>query len=194
MFPTSSPVRFPVPPLSSLSSSSSVAPPPPDFSHASIPSALGISWPGFAAPAGSAVAPVVSAAPVSLSDPLPLPSAPSLFRPFFADPGPSAQVPSVPFSRSLPSAPAAPVLAHASSSSFASADPLSFSAPASSSSFSAPDELPMGSATDALPPDDDSAVPDSICSEFRRMLAFLVDLFPQAAGSHSSPPPPRALF
>ena len=39
-----------------------------------------------------------------------------------------------------------------------------------------------------------AAVPDSFRSEFHRMLAFLVDLFPQAAGSQSAPPPPRALF
>ena len=192
MFPASSPVRFPAPPLSSLPSSA--APPPPQvFSHSLLPSASGVSWSGFAAPVGSAVAPVVSAAPVSLSDPLPPPSAPFLFRPFSADPGPSAQVPSISFSHSLPSPPAAPVLAHVSSSSFASADPLSFSAP-TSSSFVAPDELPVGVAPDALPHDDDSAVPDSVRSEFRRMLAFLVDLFSQAVGSHSSPPPPRALF
>ena len=143
------------------------------------------------------VAPGVSVVPVSLSAPLP-PSALSLFHPFSADPGPSAQVPSVPFSHHLPSAPAAPVLAPGSS--FSSSDPLSFAAP-SSSAFVALDELPVGAALDALPPDDDSAVPDSVRSEFRRMLAFLVDLFPQAAGSHSSPPPPpppppppRALF
>ena len=148
------------------------------------------------APGGSAVAPVVSAAPVSLSSSLPPPSAPSLFRPSSADPGPSAPVPSVPFSHSLPSAPLAPVLAHASASScssFRASAPLSFSTPASSSS-AAPDELPMGAAPDALPPDDDSAVPDSVRSEFRRMLSFLVGLFPQAVGSHSSPPPPQALF
>ena len=132
---------------------------------------------------------------LSLSAPLPPPSAPSLFRPFSADPRPSVPVPSVPFSHSLPSTLSAPVLAHASaaSSSFPASDPLSFLAPASSS-FVAPDELPMGAAPDALPPDDDSAVPDYVRSEFRRMLSFLVDLFPQAAGYHSSPPPPWALF
>ena len=134
------------------------------------------------------MAPGVSAVPVSLSAPLP-PSAPSLFRPFSADPGPSAQVPSVAFSHHLPSA--APGLTPGPS--FSSSDPLSFAA-ASSSSFVAPDELPVGAAPDAFPCDDDSAVPDSVRSEFRRMMAFLIDLFPQDAGSHSSPPPPRALF
>ena len=54
------------------------------------------------------------------------------------------------------------------------------------------------SAPDALPSEVDpvfpAAVPDSVRSEFRRMLSFLVDLFPQAAGSQSAPPPPRTLF
>ena len=51
---------------------------------------------------------------------------------------------------------------------------------------------------DALPRDPDPtvslAVPDQFRSEFRRMLAFIGDLFPQAAGFPAVPPPPRALF
>ena len=51
---------------------------------------------------------------------------------------------------------------------------------------------------DALPRDPDPtvplAVPDQFRSEFYRMLGFIVDLFPQAAGSPAVPPPPRALF
>ena len=39
-----------------------------------------------------------------------------------------------------------------------------------------------------------SSVPDSVRAEIRRMYAYLVDLFPQTAGSPSDPPPPRALF
>ena len=39
-----------------------------------------------------------------------------------------------------------------------------------------------------------AGVTDSFRSEFRRMLSFNVDLFPQAAGSPSVSPPPRALF
>ena len=58
----------------------------------------------------------------------------------------------------------------------------------------APDELPKDAALNTLPWDADSAVPESVCSEFRQMLSFLLDLFPQAAGNPSSPPPPRALF
>ena len=35
---------------------------------------------------------------------------------------------------------------------------------------------------------------DSARAEVRRMYQYLVDLFPQAAGSSQAPPPPRALF
>ena len=37
-------------------------------------------------------------------------------------------------------------------------------------------------------------VPEAFRLEFRRMLSCIVDLFPQAAGSPSVSPPPRALF
>ena len=35
---------------------------------------------------------------------------------------------------------------------------------------------------------------ESYCSEIRRMLSYVIDLFPQAAGSPSVAPPPLALF
>ena len=38
------------------------------------------------------------------------------------------------------------------------------------------------------------AFPDSVRLEFRRMMAFIVVLFPQAAGSLLVPPSPRAVF
>ena len=38
------------------------------------------------------------------------------------------------------------------------------------------------------------SVPDSYCAEMRRMLSYLIDLLPQAAGSPSVAPPPIALF
>ena len=67
----------------------------------------------------------------------------------------------------------------------------------SAPSFVAPDELLEDAAPDSLPRDMDSvdpvAVPESVRSEFRSMLSFLVDLFPQATVA-SSAPPPRALF
>ena len=62
----------------------------------------------------------------------------------------------------------------------------------------APDELPDEDTLDAVPQDTDPSlpqvIPEAFRSEFRRMLAFIIDLFPQAAGSPSVPPPPRALF
>ena len=183
LFSASAAVPFPDPPLISLVSSAALPPPPSVFSHPSFSSASGVSWPGVSAPVPSAVASGVSAAPVTFSHSLPPPTASSLFRPFAADPVPSAPAPFSSFSHSFPSAPVAPDFAHAS---------------ASSSTFVAPDDLPVGAAPDALSRDDNSAVPatvpDSVLSEFRRMLTFLVDLFPQAAGSHSSAPPSRALF
>ena len=187
LFPSTPPVRFHAPSLTSLPSSTP-SPLPPVFSHSSLSLAPGFFLPSGAAPEGSAVAPGLSAAPVSLSSPLP-PFTP-LFCPFAADPAPSTQVLSAPFSSALHSAPSALDLVRGPS--FSSSAPLSFAA-ASSSSFVAPDELPEDVTPDVLPQDEDSEVPESVRSEFLRMLAFLVDLFPQTAGSHSAPPP-RALF
>ena len=197
----SSPAVAPLLPSSSspasappLSSAPAVAPPPADFSRPALSSV----WPYLVVPGGgggggSALAPAVSAAPVSLSaSPPPSSYAPSLFRSFSADPGPSALAPPVSFTPSLSSAPAA--LLAPSSSALSAPDSLSFGIPASSSPFVAPDELPLGAAPDALPSEVDPAVPDLVQSEFRRMLSFLVDLFLQVAGSQSAPPPPRALF
>ena len=186
LFPSAPPVRFPAPSLTSLPSSAPSSLPP-ALARSSLSAA-----PGFSLLVGAALG--WSAAPVSLSDPPPPPSVPSFFRPFATDPAPSAQAPSAPFSSTLPSAPSA--LDSVPGPSFSSSVPLSYAA--ASSSFVAPDELPEGAAPDSLPQDEDSAVPVAVPeftrSEFRRMLAFLVDLFPQAAGSHSAPPPPRALF
>ena len=38
------------------------------------------------------------------------------------------------------------------------------------------------------------SVPDSVHAEIRRIYVYIVDLFPQAAGSPAAPSPPRALF
>ena len=57
--------------------------------------------------------------------------------------------------------------------------------------------LPEDSPPDAVPRVLDpgfAAIPEAVCSEFRRMMRFIVALFPQAARSPSVPPPPRALF
>ena len=62
----------------------------------------------------------------------------------------------------------------------------------------APDELPEDDAPDVIHRDPDpslsAGVADSFLSEFRRLLSFTVDLFPQAAGSPSVSPPPHVLF
>ena len=138
---------------------------------------------------GSGGAPGLGAVPVSLPVAPPV-SAPSIFRPFSADPAPSVPVPAAPLPSVLPSSPSAPVDFPGPSSS----PPPLLSAP----SFVAPDELPEDAAPDSLPCDVDSAVPaavpESVWSEFRRMLSFLVDLFPQAAGTPSAPASPRALL
>ena len=102
---------------------------------------------------------------------------------------------------SVPSAPSAPPLSSSSAgvppstSSFFQSAP-SFD-PASSFGFASADDLRKDSPRDAVPRVLDpglAAVPEAARLEFRRMLAFIVDLFPQAVGSPSVPPPPRALF
>ena len=173
--PSAPPLHFPAPSLPSLSSSAPSSLPPVSSSALSLPS-----W--QAVPGGSGVAPGLGAVPVSLPVPPPV-SAPSLFRPFAADPAPSVLVPAAPLPSAFPSAPA-PVDYQGPSS---SAPPPFHVAP----SFVAPEDA----APDTLPRDAGSAVPaavpESVGSEFRCMLSFLVDLFPQAVGA---PPPPRALF
>ena len=143
-------------------------------------------------PGSSGVAPGFGVVPVSLPVTPPV-SAPSLFCPFAADPALSVPVPAAPLPSTLPSALSAPVFYPGASSS--SSAPLPFLL---DPSFIAPDELPEDAAPDALPLDVDSTVPaafpESVRSEFRRMLSFLVDLFPQAAGAPSALTPPRALF
>ena len=51
---------------------------------------------------------------------------------------------------------------------------------------------------DSVAPDPETPqpplVPDSVRAEVRRMYHYLVELFPQAAGSPQAPPPPLALF
>ena len=117
---------------------------------------------------------------------------PRLLRSFASDPSSSVTASSTPppiGSSGLPSS---------SSSSFAFASTPAPPDPSTSFSFGLQDDLPGDAPPDALPRDLDpvalSALPESARSEFRRMMAFIVDLFPQAAGSPSVPPPPRALF
>ena len=69
--------------------------------------------------------------------------------------------------------------------------------PPSSFGFASAEELPADSPPGAVPRVLDpgfGSVSDAARSEFHRMLSFIVDLFPQAAGSPSVAPPSRALF
>ena len=125
---------------------------------------------------------VVPAAPaVSVSRPL--------FRPFASSV--SASAPSAPVSDPAPSVATAPSRGPPGVPSVA-VQPPPFTL------GKALDELPEDEAPDVLPRDSDpllhAGVADSFLSEFRRMLPFIVDLFPQAAGSPSVSPPLRALF
>ena len=155
---------------------------PPSASALLFLSALG-SGPGGS---GISVSSLASATPLG---PLPSVAAPSLFLPFALD---SSSVP-------VSSAPLPSASDPLPSSDFAFPGPSSASfAPLTAYPYGPVEDLPADVALDALPRDPDSdapaAVPDSARSKFRRMLAFVVDLFPQAAGSPSASPPPRALF
>ena len=83
-------------------------------------------------------------------------------------------------------------------SSFSSAAPGPSFAPPRPDSF-VPDDVafdPDFADPSALGPEPPLTppVPDSVRAENRRMYSYVVDLFPQAAGSPAAPPPPRALF
>ena len=184
-------VALPLPLTQSLSSSSLL---PPSLSRAGVPVGF-----GAVADPGPSAAPQY-APPVSSS---------SLFHPFDA----SSAGPSGVFSFSSTSLPL-----HGSSHVFASAPPSgvpphpvaplgsSFSSAAPGPSFAPPQpgpEVPDDASFDpvfadpsALGPEPPLApsVPDSVCAEIRLMYVYIVDLFPQAAGSPAAPPPPRALF
>ena len=113
-------------------------------------------------------------------------SAPSLFRPFASSPSVFAG----------PSAPSAPLVSSSSgvpfsASSFHPSAP-SFD-PAASFGFGASEDSPPEAMPRVIDPGF-VAVPEAVRSEFRRMMSFIVDLFPQAAGYPSVPPPPWALF
>ena len=143
-------------------------------------------------PGGSGGAPGFGAVPVSLPVAPPI-SAPSFFRPFCCGSSTfSAGSCQLLFLRLYPPLLLPRWFIRAPSSS--SAPPPFLSAPP----FVAPDELPEDATADSLPSDVDSAVPaavpESVQSEFRCMLSFLVDLFPQAAGAPSASLPPCALL
>ena len=174
------------PPLLALPLSSSSLPPP------SLSRSGGAS--GFAAVAD----PVPSAVPAFA----PLVSS-SLFRPFDASSaGPSSVVPPPP--SSLPPHDSSPLFGSAPLSGVPPPPAALLGSSFSSVAPSHPD--PSFPDDSAFYPDfaDPSAqgpepplappVPDSVCVEIRRMYSYVVDLFPQAAGSPAAPPPPRALL
>ena len=69
--------------------------------------------------------------------------------------------------------------------------------PHSSFAFTADDVSDPGLADPSAPEPEvpiPPSVPDSVRAEIRRTYAYLVDLFPQAAGALSDPPPRQALF
>ena len=158
---------------SSASSSSSFRPPASSSSLSAVPA--GFSARGLASVHGSALG-LSSSVPSSLR-PASSFAAPSVFR-----------------------APAPPV----------SAPPPSVPVPPPSAVFpgSAPASLPSSLPSSSAPLSSDPPVPedpafldpaaslssDAERSEFRRMLRFVVDLFPQAEGSPSDPPPSRGLL
>ena len=202
-FPPSS--LFPAPPVALVSSASpfpslpgSSLPQVPSLAPLSLPFSasrlLPVGAPGLHQVAslpgvlGSSGVTLASAVPVRPSAPA---LAPSLFRPFA-----SVSSSSVPVSSAPPSVTSSGRPNFSSSFAFdsSSAPPD----PSSSFSFSLSDDLPEDAPPDALPrvfdPVSASALPESARSEFRRMMSFIVDLFPQAAGSPSVPPTPRALF
>ena len=93
---------------------------------------------------------------------------------FAPQPGPSSAFPPFSGDSATPSAPPLSEFAYPPDDPFAPG----FADPEASSS-AAPVPLPLS---------------DSARTEVRRMYQYLVDLFPQAAGSSQAPPPPRSLF
>ena len=198
-------VAAPAAPVSSsgfLSSASLSGPPPLHAQSLSSSSLLPPSPSGAGGPLGfAAVAdPVPSAVPAYAQS-----GSSSLFCPFdVSSAGPSGVVPpSLPLHGSspmfssaplsgVPPPPAAPL-----GSSFSSAAPgPSFAPPRPDPSV--PDDAafdPDFADPSALGPEPPLAppVPDSVHAEIRRMYSYVVNLFPQAAGSPAAPPP-RALF
>ena len=167
-------IPFPLPP--NLAPSSSAAVP---VSFESL---------GVALPPGGSAAPAVPASFAVCAAPV-VPVLCPLFPPFGASA--SAATPGAPGWSSVPSFGAAPLRVPPP------APPGLL--PGLFGAFSvAPDAMPEDNSPDAVPRDPDPAfsagVSESFSSEFHRMLSFIVDLFPQAAGSPSVAPPSRALF
>ena len=168
---------FSVPP-SALPSQS---PAPPSFAP---PSSVSL-WGTLGLRAPAPVVPVE--APVAPDPPCPL------FRPFSVSESASVSLASA--SAPVGSAPLGSASA-ASAPGPSSGLPQQFAAPPGTSApppsafaFAPDDPFAPGFVDPKAPPH--PSVPDSVRAEIHRMYQYLVDLFPQAAGS---PPPPRTLF
>ena len=172
-----------------------LAPPllPPVSSALPFPSALS---PASASslPSASSVAPGLGHLHGVVAGPAVPIAARPLFRPFAsvvssgAPLAPSAPAPAPSVSAPLPSVASA-----------LSRYPLCVSHAAAPFAFGAsPDDIPDEDSPDAVPGVPDAALPavvlDSFRSEFRRMLSFIIDLFPQAVGSPSVASSLRVLF
>ena len=210
------------PPLSAPSSSLFSVPPAPSSSLApaapllALPSSFFSSWDSSVS--GVAAVGVGAALAVPVGAPLAPDPPPSLFRPFAIPEPASAPAPlgSAPFGS------AAGPLGFASAASGSAASPSGFAAAPGPSSAVPPrsdasvgPSLPLSAF--AYPPDDPFApgfadpeapgtaaqdpeaplplsVPESVRADVRHMYQYLVDHFPQSAGSSQAPPPPRAFF
>ena len=142
---------------------------PPLLLHPSL-STAGVP-PGY----GAVVGPGPSALPLFA----PPSSSASLFRHFDASAGPSGVLSSSSVPAPPPGVPHHPLPPLAAS----------FSSFAPGPSFAPPQHGPEVPEPPLAPP-----VPDSVRAEIRRMYVYIVDLFPQAAGSPAAPPPPWVLF
>ena len=207
-----------VPLCSSFSSGLPLRPPPVPVLPSSSVLPLASSVPpagslGFvAASADPVAAPAVpvaaSAAPSALFLPFDIASAPqglapslsgSSFAPVCSASLPSGFAPAPLLSASAPLPHLAPLVPPPSEAAHGS--PFRPFAPGPSASTGPPPSAFAFAADDAFDPglaDPEASVPlsvpDSVHAEIRHMYAYLVDLFPQAAGSPSDPPPPWALF
>ena len=181
-----------------VSSSTPSAPLPPLLSHPlgfspSLPSSFPVCPPSSLLPGSSVGGPVSSGVGVSarLAVPAAAPVPSPLFRPFASD----SSAPLSGSSGPLPSLLSSAAPSFSSSSWFSSAPPTVD--PLAAFGFGASEDLPEDSPPDAVPRVLDpgfAAVPESVRSEFCRLMGFIIDLFPQAAGFPSVSPPPRAHF
>ena len=206
--PLGSPTPFARPPLGFSAAAPSPFPsfppsvPLPDHSLSpSAPSGLSLrpsapAFPGFSGVAAPAV-PVATPA-----DPTAVPVAPvapaPLFRQFAVS---GSSDPPLSTSASFAASSAAPTAVPGLASGVPPVPPqapVASATPSASAFVGSVDEHFDPGFPDVVPRDPEvphpPSVPDSFKEEIRRMYAYLVDLFPQAAGAPVADPPPRAFF